>query len=49
MVYLLKCEKDAVIWEFYFYQTGNAWQLTLANFDPDYHLIENERPCVLAR
>ncbi len=39
LVYILKCEKTPVVWEFYFYKADADWQLVSLKFRDNYDLL----------
>jgi hypothetical protein len=42
LVYVLKCERMPVIWEFYFYKAASDWKLTSIKFNDKYDLLADK-------
>lgn len=42
MVYIVKCEKHPLIWEFYFYKSQNEWVLVYIVFNDKFDLLADK-------
>ena len=42
LVYVLRCERMPVVWEFYFYKAASDWKLTSVKFNDEYDLLADK-------
>jgi len=42
LVYILKCEKTPLVWEFYFYKADSDWMLLSLKFRDNYDLLADK-------